>query len=210
MGSFSFLFEGPEDAKCTFILAHGAGAPMDSLFMDVWAKGLGEAGLRVVRFEFEYMAQRRTGGKKRPPSRMPQLIQEWMQILDAVPRTDYVLIGGKSMGGRVASHIADSVQADGLVCLGYPFHPSGKPTTLRTAHLETLRTPTLIVQGTRDPMGTKEEVEEYTLSESIQMHWLEDGEHSFKPRKTSGFTQDEHWRTGIESVCTFASERGWL
>ena len=92
----------------------------------------------------------------------------------------------------MASLLADELGVDGLVCLGYPFHPAGKPEKTRTAHLEKLLTPTLIVQGERDTFGTREEVEQYPLADTVELRWLADGDHSLKPRKKSGLTQDEH------------------
>ena len=111
-----------------------------------------------------------------------------------------LIIGGKSMGGRVASMVADKLYASdriaGLLCLGYPFHPLGKPDQLRTEHLASLKTPTLIAQGTRDQFGSREEVLTYELSKNIEVLWLEDGDHELKPRKSlSGFSAADHLRT---------------
>lgn len=103
----------------------------------------------------------------------------------------------------MASLVADEVKPRGLVCLGYPFHPPGNPAKLRTAHLEHLATPTLIVQGTRDPFGTREEVAGYELSPSIRIVWLEDGDHSWKPRKSSGKTEAGHLAEAVEVVAGF-------
>ena len=103
----------------------------------------------------------------------------------------------------MASLVADELGVKGLVCLGYPFHPQGKPERLRTAHLAELQTPTLIVQGTRDALGNREEVEGYTLSSAIRLHWLEDGDHDLKPRVKSGFTHDQHLRDCVEEVAAF-------
>jgi predicted alpha/beta-hydrolase family hydrolase len=150
------------------------------------------AGFEVVRFEFEYMAKRCEDRHRRGPDRAPKLIARFREVLNLVGPPAEVVIGGKSMGGRIASMIADDVGAAGVVCLGYPFHPPGKPERLRTAHLETLKTPTLIVQGTRDRFGTEEEVAAYSLSPSIELIWMEDGDHSFKPRKKSGRTLEQN------------------
>lgn len=119
-------------------------------------------------------------------------------------------IGGKSLGGRIASLIADEAGVAGLVCLGYPFHSAGKPDRLRIDHLKTIRTPTLILQGDRDPLGRKDEVVGYKLPRKIQIRWLPDGDHSFKPRKAPGRTQEENWREGIKAVVQFirALKRG--
>ncbi|RVA23796.1 alpha/beta hydrolase, partial [Mesorhizobium sp. M7D.F.Ca.US.004.03.1.1] len=116
-----------------------------------------------------------------------------------------LIIGGKSMGGRVASMVADEMFAkgeiSGLICLGYPFHPPAKPEQLRTKHLAGLKTPTLIFQGTRDEFGTQDEVAGYVLSEGIEIHWLEDGDHDLKPRKSiSGFSTADHLKTLAEAV----------
>jgi len=195
-----FVFDGPPDAGVTILLAHGAGAPMDSAWLNASAGALAAAGLRVARFEFNYMAARRGTGGRKPPPRAEMLRSEYVAAVDALDALDaagLTVIGGKSMGGRVASMVADKLHAGGkiagLLCLGYPFHPVGKPDQLRTAHLADLRTPTLIVQGTRDPFGTQEEVEAYALSNLIDMLWLEDGDHDLKPRKSvSGFTVADH------------------
>jgi len=173
---------------------------MDSAFMNAAAEMVAGAGIQVIRFEFEYMAKRREDGKRRGPDRAPKLVARFKEVLGLVGPADEVVIGGKSMGGRIASMIADEVGAAGVVCLGYPFHPPGKPERLRTAHLETLKTPTLIVQGTRDRLGTEEEVGSYALSPSIELAWMEDGDHSFKPRKKSGRTLEQNLEAGSAAV----------
>ena len=192
MSGLSFLTDGPADAPHRFVLAHGAGAPMDSPTMEAIATGVAAAGIRVVRFEFPYMRQRRSGGRRRPPDRQTVLLETWHEVIDALGGAESLVIGGRSMGGRMASLIADAVGARGLVCLGYPFHPPGKPERLRTEHLAALRTPTLIVQGERDAFGSKAEVGGYDLSDAIRVHWLADGDHSFVPRKRSGHTTAGH------------------
>ncbi|HET7680979.1 MAG TPA: alpha/beta family hydrolase [Xanthobacteraceae bacterium] len=203
-----FLFDGPDDAKATVLLAHGAGAPMDSASLNASTKALAAAGLRVARFEFDYMAFRRTSASKRPPPRAEKLKSEYIAAIDELDVMRPLIIGGKSMGGRVASMIADQLHRSGrivgLLCLGYPFHPVGKPDQLRTAHLANMQTPTLIVQGTRDPFGTREEVATYKLSKSIEILWLEDGDHELKPRKAvSGFTLPGHMLAMAEHVATW-------
>ncbi len=195
----NLLRTGPASAP-RLLLAHGAGAPMDSPFMNAIAQKAAAAGIGVVRFEFEYMAKRREDGMRRGPDRAPKLIARFKEVLRLVGPAGELVIGGKSMGGRIASMIADEVGAAGVVCLGYPFHPPGKPERLRTAHLETLRTPTLIVQGTRDQLGTEEDVASYSLSPSIELAWMEDGDHSFKPRKKSGRTLEQNLEAAADAV----------
>jgi uncharacterized protein len=196
------LIDGERNRDRTVILAHGAGAPMDTDFMNFFAKGLAEHGLRVVRFEFLYMAERRKSGKSRPPDREPVLRETWIRVIESV-NAKSVFIGGKSMGGRIASLVADEAEVAGLVCLGYPFHPTDKPEQLRVEHLKSIKTPTLIVQGDRDPFGTREEVAGYKLSKQVRVHWLTDGDHSFKPRKSSGRTEVQNWAEGVEAVANF-------
>lgn len=206
----SFIYDGPLDARFTLLMAHGAGAPMDSASMTAAARALADRGLRVVRFEFAYMAARRSGDGRKPPPKAEKVMPEFLAAVeDLGPTSGPLLIGGKSMGGRVASMVADELfdqrRIAGLVCLGYPFHPPGKPEKLRTAHLEQLRTPTLICQGTRDEFGTRDEVAEYPLSPSIDLLWLEDGDHDLKPRKTiSGFSAADHLKTVAERVVDWA------
>jgi predicted alpha/beta-hydrolase family hydrolase len=178
---------------------------MDSDFMNAFAQGLAKHGLRVIRFEFPYMASQRESGKSRPPDREPVLRETWLRVIESTSAAR-LFIGGKSMGGRIASLVADESKVGGLVCLGYPFHPTGKPYQLRIEHLKTIRTPTLIVQGERDPFGTREEVAAYKLSKNVRVHWLADGDHSFTPRKSSGRTQDENWAEGVEEVAAFVNE----
>ena len=204
-----FILDGPEDARFTILLAHGAGAPMDSTSMNATARALAAVGLRVARFEFGYMAARRSGTRK-PPPKAETVMPEYVAAIDDLgPTSGPLLIGGKSMGGRVASMVADSLfdagRIAGLVCLGYPFHPPGRPTQLRTAHLKDLRTPALIVQGIRDEFGVPDEVATYDLSPQIELLWLEDGDHDLKPRKSvSGFTAAQHLQTLAERVRAFA------
>ena len=190
------------------LLAHGAGAPLDSPFMNTIADKIAAAGIEVVRFEFEYMAKRREDGTRRGPDRAPKLIARFEEALSLVGPPAEVIIGGKSMGGRIASMIADEIGVAGVVCLGYPFHPPGKPERLRTAHLETLKTPTLIVQGTRDRLGTEGEVATYALSPSIELAWMGDGDHSFKPRKKSGRTLEQNLEAAADAVVALSRRVG--
>jgi hypothetical protein len=176
---------------------------MDSPFMNTISEKVAAAGIEVVRFEFEYMAKRREDGTRRGPDRAPKLIARFEEMLGDIGPANEVVIGGKSMGGRIASMIADEVGAAGVVCLGYPFHPPGKPERLRTAHLKTLKTPTLIVQGTRDRLGTDEEVATYSLSPLIELTWMEDGDHSLKPRKKSGRTLEQNLEAAADAVVKF-------
>ena len=201
----NFLFDGPEDARVTIMLAHGAGAPMDSASMNAVTKALAGAGFRVARFEFGYMAARRTGEKK-PPPKAESVMPEYVAAIDDLgPTNGPLIIGGKSMGGRVASMLADELydakRIAGLLCLGYPFHPMGRPDALRTKHLVGMKTPALICQGTRDEMGNRFEVGDYGLSDEIEVLWLEDGDHDLKPRKAiSGFTTAGHLQSVADKV----------
>jgi predicted alpha/beta-hydrolase family hydrolase len=202
-----FLFDGPKTARLTLLLAHGAGAPMDSPFMDTVAKGIAKGGVRVARFEFPYMAERRRAGKKRPPDSLNSLLGSFRAAARALEGKAFA-IGGKSMGGRIASMVADEVGAKALICLGYPFHPPSKPPSLikgdaRTEHLRKLKTPALILQGTRDPFGGAPDVKALKLPKTIRVHWLEDGEHSFKPRKASGRTEEKNLAEAVDAAIAF-------
>lgn len=210
------ILNGPQNAAWTLVLAHGAGQGMDSPFMTAFAEGLsrrgaGVGGLQVVRFEFPYRQAMRRDGRRRPPNRQDQLIDAWHATITWLLQTGVpyqrLAIGGKSLGGRIATLVADQVGIAAVVCLGYPFHPPGKSTQTRTEHLRTLRTPTLICQGTRDPLGTRDEVQSYPLSGSIRFCWLEEADHSFKPRAGTGFTQSECFHQAMQAILTFIDER---
>jgi hypothetical protein len=201
----SFLFDGPEDARDRVVLAHGAGAGMQEPMLAAVAGGLAARGIRVARFEFPYMALRRSDGVRRGPDREPVLLATWHAAIAALGDPATLVIGGKSMGGRMASRVADESGVRGLVCLGYPFHPPGKPEQLRTAHLAALRTPALVVQGTRDPFGTPNEVAGYRLAPSIRVDWIEGGDHSLVPRKASGRTKQETWAEAVEVAAAFVT-----
>jgi predicted alpha/beta-hydrolase family hydrolase len=205
------LHSGPETGPLV-LLAHGAGAGMETPFLTAFALLLAERDIGTARFEFGYMAARRHGGKRRPPPRAETLVDEYRNAVAAArmrwpDRTP--IIGGKSMGGRVASYIADELYAAGdcrgLVCLGYPFHPPGKPDQLRTAHLAALTCPALIVQGERDPFGNKAEVTAMALSTSIAFHWAGDGDHDLGPRGGQGYTRKGNLAAAADAVAAWIS-----
>lgn len=195
-------------ASATLILAHGAGAPMDSGWMNDMAARLAAQGVNVLRFEFPYMAQRRIDGGKRPPNPAPKLLECWREVYPVVRRhvAGRLAIGGKSMGGRMASLLADELEADALVCLGYPFYAVGKPEKPRVEHLAALKTPTLIVQGERDALGNREAVEAYTLAPGIEVFWRVAGDHDLKPLKASGFTHEQHLAAAAQKVSVFLGQ----
>lgn len=204
-----FVFDGPERAAARLILAHGAGQPMDSPFLAEMARRIagGHLAIRVARFNFPYMARAVAEGRRRPPDRAAVLASAWHEAIAALPGAGPLFIGGKSLGGRVASMLADEAGVDGLVCLGYPFHPPGKAEKLRTAHLADLATPTLIVQGERDPFGKADEVPGYRLSPRIELCWMTDGDHGFTPRKASGRSLEDNLDAAAAAVVEFIAAR---
>jgi predicted alpha/beta-hydrolase family hydrolase len=195
----------PGAARATLILAHGAGAPMDSEFLQQMVQNLVQQGVAVVRFEFAYMAARRLDGKKRPPNPQAQLLEQWRAVYAQVRQqvAGPLAIGGKSMGGRMASLLADELGAAQLVCLGYPFYAVGKPDKPRVAHLAELQTPTLIIQGERDALGNRAAVAQYQLSSAIHMHWLTAADHDLKPLKSSGFSHAQHLHSAAAAIAGF-------
>ncbi|HPF46060.1 MAG TPA: hypothetical protein P5227_11705 [Emcibacteraceae bacterium] len=182
------IWTGPDNAEKLLILAHGAGAPMDTEFMNFFAETLARKNIKILRFEFPYMAIRRDGGGKRPPNPLKTLLTSWRQIIDESRKKHKgpIFIGGKSMGGRIASMVADDCDVNGLILLGYPFYAPGKLDKPRIDHLINLKTPALILQGERDPMGSEDIVSRYILSNKIKVVWLKDGNHDLKPRIKSG------------------------
>ena len=165
---------------------------METSFLKAVAELLAERGVATYRFEFGYMAARRQGTRK-PPPKAERLMDEYRAAVAAVPAGAPLIIGGKSMGGRVASLVADELYCGGphrrARVPGLSVPSAQKPEQLRTAHLAALACPALIVQGERDPFGTRAEVEAYRLSPAIRFHWAADGDHDLGPRGASGFTR---------------------
>lgn len=208
-----FLWTRPDTTPvATLLMAHGAGAPMDSAFMEKLAAALSENGVAVARFEFAYMAGRRTGGSKRPPPRAEKLIGEFQTALQALlPVAESpILLGGKSMGGRVAAMLGGGgslpARVGGVCCYGYPFHPTGKPDAdWRMAPLEDAKRPVLILQGDRDPFGSKPELDEISLPGHVSLTYLEDGNHDFGPRGKSPATLDGNIGIAARATAAFAA-----
>ena len=194
----TMLADGPADAPLSVLLAHGAGAGMDHPFMATVAAGLAARGWRVLRFEFPYMQQRRLTGRQRGPDTPARLEACLRSAVAAAGPPERLVLAGKSMGGRVASMFVDDLGCRGLLCLGYPFHPPGRPDKLRTAHLLELRTPALILQGERDPFGTREQVAGYGLPAGINLAWIPDGDHGLKPRKRSGHSEEGNLALAVQ------------
>jgi hypothetical protein len=205
MTTHDILVDGSASFEDCLVLAHGAGAPMDSEFMNDMAAKLAARKVRVVRFEFPYMTERRATGKRRPPNTPKRLQDCYREVIAQLGKPERLVIGGKSMGGRIASMVADDEGVRGVVCLGYPFHPPGQPEKLRTQHLEKLKTETLIVQGERDTFGTRDEVKSFSLSRKIRFEWMPDGDHSFKPRVKSGHTLEGNLMVCVEAVARFVA-----
>jgi len=209
-----FIFNGPIEGPL-FVFTHGAGAPVDSDFMNRIALGLANEGIRVARFNFDYMQQRIDTGSRRPPERAPKLITQFALRLSQFEQP--LVIGGKSMGGRMASLLSaemthQELSADviplnsdikGIACLGFPFHPANKPESLRTAHFQHIPVPIFIAQGERDKLGSKLDIASYSLKKDIDWLWLEDGDHDLKPRVKSGFTHQAHLDKTIKTMALF-------
>jgi predicted alpha/beta-hydrolase family hydrolase len=204
------LWTRPDDARATLLLAHGAGAPMDSVFMNRIAEALAARAVAVARFEFPYMAKRRTTGKKYPPPKAETLAQAFRAAvaaaLAAPERVGPLVIGGKSMGGRVAAIDAGRPYEEpvaGVVCLGYPFHGPGRPEEIRLEPLRGSLLPTLIVQGERDEFGSRAEVETLDVGPAARFVWIEDGSHDFGPRGASPATLKGNVAAAADATAAF-------
>lgn len=194
-----------EESSPLFIFAHGAGADMDHEFMSQVATGLASKGIRVVRFNFPYMVKRAEDGKRRPPDRAPKLLEAFEQVI-AENASQPVVIGGKSMGGRMASMLSENPMVKGIACLGFPFHPPGKVDKYKGEHLASLEKPCLILQGERDTFGSREECSRFQFSNQVKIEFIPDGDHSFKPRKSSGHTETSNITLAVEHLTQFILE----
>lgn len=198
--------EGAVDAPVRILLAHGAGAGMEHAFLAELSRLLAGPDIEVVRFNFPYMCKRALDGKRRPPDRQPVLLDHWRQMIKAFahPR---LFLAGKSMGGRMAAELyqesEDEMNAAGLLILGYPFHPPAKPDRWRGEVLKQIKTPTLLLQGERDTFGTRAELTDFPFSSAVSVHWLTDGDHGFKPRKSSGASEQGNLCQAAERIKDF-------
>lgn len=190
------------------LITHGAGAGQDSTFMQRLRASLAASGVQTLAIEFDYLQTMRREGRRRPPPKVERLVDELSLWCDSVSHPDLPppWLGGKSMGGRVASMLAARDGAPGLALCGYPFHPPGKPERLRLAHWPELACPTLVVQGSRDPFGTREQVTDYALPEVARLHWLESGDHDWIPRRDSGRDQASLIDEGGTTIAGFMSD----
>lgn len=200
--------EVTQECHTLIVLAHGAGANMQHVFMDDLAAGLATENTRVVRFNFPYMRANALDGKRRPPDRAPKLIADYalqLSILKQHFNPAKVYLVGKSMGGRMSVMMAESVSVDGVVCLGYPFIPlkGGEP---RLEPIERCQAPLMIIQGERDKFGHKGLVETWPVMSSVPLHWLTDGDHGFKPRQSSGTSLAANIAQAVSHIKTFIQE----
>ena len=183
----NILINGPKEAKNILLLAHGAGAPMDSMFMNTISDGLNNNGIITFRFEFPYMEKRRSG-KNTFPDKLDVLCDFYKKIYFNIKKANpdkNIWLGGKSMGGRVSTLISRSLDIKGVIVFGYPFHPINKLDKLRLKSLQLSGPPILIIQGTRDKFGTITEVKKYKIHKNNTIFWIKDGDHSYNTLKKS-------------------------
>lgn len=210
----NYVHHGPDDAVLRFVLAHGAGAGVDSAFFKTLVAGLLGHGAAVTLITFDYMRQIEATGRRRPPPAVDKLVTEYAETLTAIKQSvtggQSLIMGGKSLGGRVASMVACDPDAAtlvrALVCFGYPFHPPHKPQSLRTAHFDAIRCPTLILQGERDPFGDRACVEVLDLPASLSVCWIDDGDHDFGPRGRSPATRSGNIASAATMAVNFAAQ----
>lgn len=194
--------------KALVVFSHGAGADKSSDFMQTVTELLNEQNINVLRFNFAYMDKRIADNKRYPPQRMPKLLACLNAVLDIIDTSLPLFLAGKSMGGRVAATIVENEleKVKGVICLGYPFHPQKQPDKLRLAPLQKTKLPILIVQGERDALGNKSEINNYDMSSLCHISFLTDGDHNLKPRVKSGFTHQQHLQTSVQFMEKFIVE----
>jgi len=182
VGALGYQSEGTADA--VIVLAHGAGAGQQHPFMTTAARGLARRGVDVMTFDFPYMRERR-GVPDRAPA-LEKAFRDGVESARQWSRAASLFIGGKSMGGRMATHLG-AARLDllrGIVVFGYPLHPPGKPEQLRAGHLPSIEVPVLIVQGERDAFGTPDELGPVldTFTAPVDLHIVRGGDHSLTVR----------------------------
>jgi hypothetical protein len=201
-------------AGLTALLGHGAGANQLSGFMRLFARGLAARGLDVMTFNFIYMEQGRS-----VPDQKPKLESCFRAVIETIARhrklkNNPLVVGGKSMGGRIASQVVAARESEplafdvsGLVFLGYPLHPPGNPANLRVEHLAHIQKPMLFVQGTRDALGTPEEIQPFVknLRPPAQIYAIEGGDHSFKAPKKFGMDQPQIYDAAMDEIARWTA-----
>jgi uncharacterized protein len=208
-GAVSLALDGPESSPALVVLAPGAGAGLDSDFMAATAEGLAARGFHVARFNFLYLEL-----GKRSPDRQQALESTFRDVvndLEPSRRGGKLVLGGKSLGGRIASHVvAGGVPADGMLFLGYPLHPPGRPERIRDAHLREISVPMLFLEGTRDPfcpLSTLDEARSHFRA-ATEVAIVEGGDHSFKVRASSGRTTREAWAEVVDVSAAWLERLG--
>jgi len=205
----NLLWNGSDSASSVLVLAHGAGADMNHEFMAHFAEELGSDSLAVARFNFRYIEAGR-----RSPDKQPVLEDTYRDVVQEIVddrSPQRLFIGGKSMGGRIGSHIvASGTEANGLVYLGYPLHPPGRPERIRDAHLGDIKAPQLFVEGTRDPFCPLDTLAEVIGKRKLKAEVvvIDDGDHSLKVRKSSGRSTKQAWDEAIEAITTWIGRIG--
>ncbi|WP_163934254.1 alpha/beta family hydrolase [Paraferrimonas sp. SM1919] len=195
--------DGPSNPKARVVFAHGAGAGSEHPFMVDFATALGKYNIEVVRFNFDYMTTMLETGKRRPPEKADKLLACFKRVIEPYLADDVPLfLMGKSMGGRMAAIMAETIPVKGVIALGYPFVPLNKKQPPRLAPILQASCPVLINQGERDAFGGKEDVVAWDLGAHTKLHWICDGDHSFKPRKSSGTTL----AANIEQAAVFTKD----
>jgi uncharacterized protein len=200
----NLLWNGSGSASSVLVLAHGAGADMEHEFMEYFAEGLASDDVAVARFNFRYVEAGR-----RSPDKQPVLEDTYREVVEQIVddrSPERLFIGGKSMGGRIGSNIvASGTRADGLVYLGYPLHPPGRPERIRDAHLGDIKAPQLFVEGTRDPFCPLETLAEVIGKRKLKADVvvIDGGDHSLKVRKSSGRSTKEAWNEAIGAIATW-------
>lgn len=198
-------------AGISLILGHGAGAGQTHSFMVSFATELAARGIDAVTFNFLY-----TEHGRRVPDHKDKLEACYLAVIDTVRNhkklgRNKLAIGGKSMGGRIASQVAASGAGDlaGLVFLGYPLHPPGNPEKLRSAHLTDIKAPMLFVQGSRDSFGTPDELKPIIkkLKVPAELYVVESGDHSFKVPKSAGVAQEEVYRAVLDRIAAWLKQQ---
>lgn len=188
------------------LLAHGAGAGNRHPFMHSFAEQLAQNAIEVISFNFPYMQTAYETEKKRPPNTNKVLHQHFLQEIALLDDSLPLFIAGKSMGGRIATQVlTEDTQALGAIILGYPFIPPGKPEKFaqRVEHFTSVHSPVLVLQGERDTFGGRTLLEQKPLSPPFELQWVASGDHSFKPLKSSGLTEQQNISFAVSKAVAF-------
>ncbi|MBL4608380.1 MAG: hypothetical protein JKY01_11215 [Pseudomonadales bacterium] len=203
MHSTTYLINGINNGGLTLVLSHGLNSSVNGPFMEKMTDGLAAHGFKVIRFEFPFMVEGRLNDAPVYIENTASLESHWKKVVSELGTPEKLVIGGKCIAAFAASRVADQLGVRGVIGLGFPFVSPDPDLILDQNHLKSMRTPTMIIQGSDDPLGSSANVDDSVFSHTTSLHWLENAGHNFIPSKNSKKSHDENILDAMEWIAEF-------